>query len=115
MLRDTNNHFDLVLSDVVMPGILSAPHAVSACPRNVGTAHQLYLADVDGFKLLEIIGLEMDIPVISTPSQAACKRARLMPLGAAKQRPAASLMWSLLWLWPVGAPAQQQSRGALLQ
>lgn len=40
MLRENSDMFDLVISDVEMP-------------------------DTDGFKLLEI-GLEMDLPVIST-------------------------------------------------
>jgi two-component response regulator (ARR-B family) len=40
MLRDGEEQFDLVMTDVHMPGI-------------------------DGFQLLERIGLEMDLPVIS--------------------------------------------------
>lgn len=40
LLRDNKDGFDVVISDVHMP-------------------------DMDGFKLLEHIGLEMDLPVIS--------------------------------------------------
>lgn len=40
MLRENEGEFDIVLTDVHMP-------------------------DMDGFQLLELVGLEMDIPVVS--------------------------------------------------
>ena len=66
MLRDKSQHFDLVLSDVYMPGEqqqLSFRH----CPSHGKPCITLWhdIADVDGFKLLELIGLELDVPVIS--------------------------------------------------
>ena len=81
-LRDKNQHYDLVLSDVYMPGIDAAfnvkpfahpclPLCMHSClPLCMHPCLPLWLnlllcADVDGFKLLEQIGLELDLPVIS--------------------------------------------------
>lgn len=47
LLREKRGGYDVVLTDVHMP-------------------------DVDGFKLLEIIGLEMDLPVVSESLESWC-------------------------------------------
>ena len=66
-LRDKSQHFDLVLSDVYMPGESNAHIAfILAVTLASGISHLANSdADVDGFKLLEHIGLELDLPVIS--------------------------------------------------
>ena len=73
-LRDKNQHYDLVLSDVYMPGIGAASNVKPfAHPCRTLCMHPclplwpdlVLCADVDGFKLLEQIGLELDVPVIS--------------------------------------------------
>jgi len=64
MLRGKSQHFDLVLSDVYMPGMRASADklANSASIKELKCGSH---ADVDGFKLLEEIGLELDLPVIS--------------------------------------------------
>lgn len=78
-LRQHPNHYDLVLSDVYMPGwcvMMAAHQRLLAVDLSVGdlqadlTYHTIN-ADMDGFKLLEHIGLELDLPVISE-CRAAC-------------------------------------------
>lgn len=78
-LRQHPNHYDLVLSDVYMPGgsVIMAAHerllAVDLSVEDLQADLTDYTinADMDGFKLLEHIGLELDLPVISE-SRAAC-------------------------------------------
>lgn len=49
----------------------AAPFAMGKLHRLLGVLqHLLQTADVDGFKLLELIGLELDLPVISKSSPA---------------------------------------------
>lgn len=88
-LRDRSHQFDLVLSDVYMPGNLpnffsiivictflkkeEQNKCVSLFVSRLQTFIQgclefpclSFVADMDGFKLLEHIGLELDLPVIS--------------------------------------------------
>ena len=76
LLRDKDKNFDLVLSDVYMPGTKHIPPTVSLSVSRGLLAHELIVeiisvmdADMDGFRLLEQVGLEMDLPVISKPHQ----------------------------------------------
>lgn len=73
MLRDKNQHFDLVLSDVYMPGEWQytklGDRMTFQGTQSSGMTLLSDLADVDGFKLLELIGLELDVPVISKQLQ----------------------------------------------
>ena len=72
LLRDKDKNFDLVLSDVYMPGAKRILQAVFM-PVSRGLLLTSWLlrllsmmrADMDGFRLLEQVGLEMDLPVIS--------------------------------------------------
>lgn len=74
-LRDPAMNFDLVLSDVYMPGrsrclpvqvairsVLLRASSSIVHPDAVGYMY----TDMDGFRLLEHVGLELDLPVIST-------------------------------------------------
>jgi two-component response regulator ARR-B family len=64
VLRRRTQEFDLVLSDVYMPGgCCLARQRAATCV----TPPSKRTTGIDGFKLLETIGLELDLPVISTP------------------------------------------------
>lgn len=84
--QEQHNQFDLVLSDVYMPGEAAAvdsacSRAAAATPCAADSGPPIFCAarsilgrnpppavsrtDMDGFKLLEHIGLELDLPVIS--------------------------------------------------
>ena len=70
-LRQHPNHYDLVLSDVYMPGEcmtdITQVGMGAWFMHEAASLKQLVplIADMDGFKLLEHIGLELDLPVIS--------------------------------------------------
>jgi len=85
LLRNGEQHVDLVLSDVYMPGAFRScfcfvdsrslalgPLAPSsAVPSRQKTHHpfqKIHHADMDGFRLLEEVGLELDLPVIMMSS-----------------------------------------------
>ena len=87
--QEQHHQFDLVLSDVYMPGAAAAARhgRLRRCSRGWGCLQvaaeaalqrplslptaavllwrSIFCADMDGFKLLEHIGLELDLPVIS--------------------------------------------------